>query len=340
MLLLASCKTEYEGQNPTPTDPDAGVPVRTVTLAPASAPLPIQAGGSLASREEARLSFKVGGIIDRMYAREGVSVRRGALLAELKTDEIDARVRQAEQAHAKANRDLARIRRLYADSAATYESVQNLETASEVAASDLEIATFNQRFARIRAPFDGRIVKRLVEPGELISPGTPVYQLVGDRGDGYVLRVGVSDRDVLHLAPGDSASVRLDAYPDRAFVARVTEIGAAADPRSGAFEVEVTLAPTNFPLRIGFVGRVDLFPSRQPAYYHLPLDALVDGEGQRIRVFSFDEQNLARGHSLRVTRLLDSTFVITADQLAGVDRIITAGARHLREGDRVNIIAK
>ena len=337
-LLLAGCKTDYSGQSPSPTDPTAAVPVRTIPLPPAAPPLPVAAGGTVAAKEEARLSFKIGGIVDRMYVREGQTVRRGALLATLNATEIDAQVRQATQGRDKLRRDLQRAQHLYADSAATYETVQNLATALEVAESDLEIAHFNQRYARITAPLSGRIAKRLAEPGELVGPGTPVYELIGEHRNSYVLRVGVSDRDVLHLALGDSATVQLDAYPDAPFTATVTEIAAAADPRTGTFEVEVTLAPGPRDLRIGFVGRVKLYPSRQPPYYQLPMDALVEGEGQRVTIYTLDGEARAQPRELRVLRLLDSSFVVAAEDLLGVQEVITSGAHYLTPGRAVAVV--
>ena len=329
---------DYPGQSSPTEEATAPVPVRTISLPPAAPPLPVEAGGTVAAKEEARLSFKIGGIVDRMYVREGQTVRRGATLATLNTTEIDAQVRQARQRRDKLQRDLQRARNLYADSAGTFETVQNLETGLEVAESNLEIAGFNQRYARVTAPFGGRIARRMAEPGELVGPGTPVYELVGDHLSNYVLRVGVSDRDVLHLAPGDSAAVRLDAYPATAFAATVTEIAAAADPRTGTFEVEVTLEPGNRPLRIGFVGRVELYPSRQPDYYQLPMDALVEGDGQRVTLYTLDADGRALPREVRVVRLLDSSFVVAAEDLRQIGAIVTAGAHYLTPGRAVTVV--
>ena len=198
-LALLSCKTEYPGQEPDLSITDAPIPVQIVPISPSTDPIPIEAGGTIGSKSETRLSFKIGGIIDRTYKAEGQTVRKGQLLAQLKTTEIDAQVMKAEQAQEKAKRDLVRFERLYADSAATLETVQNLRTALEVAESDLRIANFNQQYARIIAPVSGRIVKRFAEAGELIGPGQPVYMLAGEGQRGYVLRVGVADRQMLYL---------------------------------------------------------------------------------------------------------------------------------------------
>lgn len=335
LLALTSCKTDYPGQEATTAPADALVPVEVVALSLSKETIPIEAGGTIGAKEEAKLSFKIGGIIDGVYANEGRYVRKGTVVARLKTTEIDAQVRKAEQAKEKLQRDLDRVKKLYAEQAATLEQVEGLTTALEVASSDLEIAGFNQAYAKITAPVSGRIVKRFAEPGELIGPGSPVFLMIGEGSGSYVLRVGVADRDVLSLALGDRAEVRLDAYEGATVPASVTEIAAAADPRTGTFEVELTLNGQGKTLRNGFVGRASIFPSRQATHYRLPLDALVEGEGRNVRIFYPDANGKAVAKTVRFTHLLDDEFVVPEAELAGISEVITRGAAYLAEGTSI-----
>ncbi|MEL6140859.1 MAG: efflux RND transporter periplasmic adaptor subunit [Bacteroidota bacterium] len=334
LLLMMGCKTEYAGQETQAESSNAPVPVKMVRIAPSTEPIPIEAGGTIGAKEEVRLSFKIGGIVEGIYAEEGQYVRKGKVLARLKTTEIDAEVMKAQQAKDKALRDLERIEKLYVDSATTLENVQNLRTALEVAESDLEIASFNQSYAVITAPVSGRVVKRFAERGELIGAGQPLFQLVGEGQRSYVLRIGVADRDILRLATGDKAEVRLDAYLGDAIPASVTELAAAADPRTGTFEVELTLEPGKRTIRNGFIGRATIFPSRQPAYVKLPLDALVEGNGQLVKVFIPGPEGTATSKEVRVIQVLDNSFAIPAADLADIDQVITAGAAYLSEGQQ------
>lgn len=336
LLFLVACKTDYPGQEAVPAPADAPVPVKVIKIEPETTPIPIEAGGTIGSKEEARLSFKIGGIIDRMNAKEGQFVRRGTVLASLKTTEIDAQVSQARQAVDKLERDLARTKILLSEKAATQENVDNLTTAIEVAKSDLEIAGFNQTYARITAPVSGRIVKRFAERGELVGPGTPVFLIIGEGKNSYVLRVGVADRDVLNLSTGDRAEVRLDAYDGATVPATVTEIAAAADPRTGTFEVELTLDPEGKTLRNGFIGRASIFPKNTPAHYRIPMEALVEGEGKNVTIFYPGPEGTAIAKSVRFTRLLDDAFVVPAEDLAGITQVITKGASYLEAGSRLS----
>ena len=129
---------------------------------------------------------------------------------------------KAKQAVQKAERDMVRIQKMYADTVATLEQVEDLTTRYKVAKSDLAIAEFNQQYAKIIAPVSGRVIKRFAEKNELINPGNPIFQIASNNGKGFVLNIGVADKDVIKLKMGDRAEVIFDAFPDRIIPASLT----------------------------------------------------------------------------------------------------------------------
>ena len=185
--------------------------VRTVPAASVQSAAQTRAVGTLAPRDEIRLAFKVGGVVDSVSVESGDIVRKGQVLAELKRAEVDATVAQAAEGVEKARRDLERARQLRIDEVATEEQVQDLTTAYNVARSNLDAARFNARFARIEAPADGIVFERTVEAGELVQPGQPVVVL-GSTSSGWVVRAGLSDRDVMRMETGAVAEVTFDAF--------------------------------------------------------------------------------------------------------------------------------
>ncbi len=339
LVLLLGCKTDYPGQEAESLPPDAPIPVEVIDISPTDQPIPLEAGGTIGSKTEARLSFKVGGVIDRVYAEEGQYVKRGATLARLKTTEIDAQTAQAQQQRDRLRRDLDRTEKLYAEKAATLEQVEQLTTALEVAESQLEIAEFNRQYATITAPVSGRIASKMAETGELIGPGTPVYLVTGEGRGEHVLRINVADRDLLQLREGDRAEVTLDVFDGRVIAATVTQVATAADPRTGVFEVELTLDAADLALRPGFVGRAKVFPSAAPLHYRIPLAALGEGEGSTATLY-YPEGNRAAKREVHFTHLLDDALVISADQLVGITHIITRGSGYLTEGDSISTASR
>ncbi len=172
--LLLACNPEYSRQE----EPAQILrPVKVERTVPTAQPIPIISSGILGSKTELTRSFKVGGIVERMFVEEGQTVKKGQILARLNQSEISAQVDQARLAAEKTSRDLQRAENLYRDSVITLEQLQDLRTLKEVASADLEIAEFNQNYATIIAEADGKILKRFTEAGELVQPGTPIYQL-------------------------------------------------------------------------------------------------------------------------------------------------------------------
>jgi len=315
--------------------PDEAIPVRTASVTTERLAPPVVATGVLAPKEEIALAFKVGGVVTRVLVDEGHTVRAGDTLALLDLREIDAAVTQARSAAEKAERDLARARRLYADSVATLEQVQNAQTGLDVARAALETASFNRRYAVIVAPAAGVILRRSVEPGELMAPGATALTL-GSHARGVVVRAGLADRDVMRVRSGDRAVVRFDALPGRDFEGRVTEIAATADRATGTFAVEVSLAGASG-LVSGLVGRVEIHPASRATVTLVPVEALLEADGTSGTVYALAaDGRTASRHRVSIAFLDGDRVAVTAG-LDGVSTVITDGAAYLDDGDAVRV---
>jgi RND family efflux transporter MFP subunit len=333
-LLLTGCGVEARAPSAESAAPAPVVDVARATQP--ETPIPVHASGRLASKAEIQLAFKIDGVIDQILVDEGNRVDRGAPLARLNLSEIDARVTEAESALDQARRDRERTARLYRDSVATLETLQNARTAVDVAEARVQAAQFNRRFAVIDAPEGGRVLHRHAEEGEYVRPGTPILTL-GAVDRGWVVRVGLPAEDVVRTAIGDSARVVFDAYPAEAMDARVTEIADAAEARSGTFEVELSVPDPADRLKSGFIGRVTLFPSLGLRPVEIPADALVSGDGSEGVVFRVeDATGTVRRQIVQIARIRDSTLALSGGLVPG-DRVVTTGAPRLSDGDSVRV---
>lgn len=316
---------------------DDVVPVRVAPVREEVVAREVTGTGVLGAKEEIDLGFKVGGVIARVLVHEGETVRRGQLLATLNPAEIDAGVRQAESAAEKAERDLARARRLYADSVVTLSQLQDAETAAEVARAALAAARFNRRYAAIVAPTDGVIVRRSGEAGELAAPGSPILVLASEAAP-WVVRVGVADRDVGRVRPGDPAEVRFAAVPGEVLRGRVTQVAAAAQPQTGTYEVEVTLEGPRGRAALGMIGEVRLRPSAGERLRVVPVGAIAEADGAAGAVYALSSDGR---HARRVPvsiAFIDGDRVAVRGGLEEVARVVTAGAAYLSDGAAVRVV--
>ncbi|MBN1781188.1 efflux RND transporter periplasmic adaptor subunit [bacterium] len=331
ILILQGCQSgpEKKIQN------SEKVPVHVTSVQHRRLSPPIRCNGFLAAAEESKLSFKTGGIIDKITVNEGSAVKKGQCLASLKPDEIEAMVNQARSALDKARRDYQRVQNLFQDSVATLEQVQNAGTAAEVAESQYKIAQFNLEYSKISAPADGVILKILAEKNELIGPGYPVF-LFGSGRKEHVLKVGLSDRDIVRCRVGDSASVGFDPYPERSFPGRIMEIAGAPDPMSGLFETAIRVGAVDVPLMTGFIGRAVLFPSDKILVSIVPMISLVDGSDHQGYIFTVRDSTAVRV-PVHIAFLTENA-VALKDSLNGIDSVVTDGSAYLTHGIEVQVI--
>ncbi|MCK5770504.1 efflux RND transporter periplasmic adaptor subunit [Algiphilus sp.] len=331
---LAACGTaEQDTREAAPR----AVRVAAPEAAPASPDIAVV--GRLELRDEQQLAFRVGGIVDAVNADAGDRIEKGQVLARLDTTEVDAGVEQARASADKARRDLERGERLHADNVITQQQLDDLETAFDVARARLETARFNQRHAIIRAPADGVVLRRMVEPNETVAGGQPVLA-VGDAGSGFVLAAAVPDRDALRLALADPARITVDAMPDAPIRGAVSRIGRQADPRTGTFEVDVALEEAPERLASGLLARarITTADSGETARTGIPLEALVEGDSEAALIFLLADDN-ARVQAREVTvRWFDDERAVLGEPLSEQARVVTTGAGFLRDGEAVRII--
>lgn len=299
----------------------------------------LQYSGLIASNAEARLSFKIGGIVSRVFVKEGDHVSKGQLLATLDLTEIDAQVQQASQNLEKSRRDEVRISNLYKDTVASLEQLQNTHTQLSVATEALRIARFNQQYAQIHAPSGGAILQKLMNEGELATAGNAVFLFNGTEKNDWVVRFGVSDRDWVVLKKGDKAVVNIEAYPGLAFTGIVTKMAEGADPVNGTYPIEITLSPAGHKLAPGLFCTIQLQPSSQQALTIIPIEALVEGDGKTGFVYTLNaDGRTVKKRAIRIA-FLSKDKVAVSEGLDSVDKVITEGVSYLTETAVVKVIS-
>jgi RND family efflux transporter MFP subunit len=332
LVILYACAGRGPAETPGPV-----VAVKTARIADTTIVFGIRTAGKLASKSESRLSFKTGGIIQKIMVDEGQWVRKDQLLAQLNLEEISSRVTQAELALKKAERDYERAGNLYRDSVATLEQFQNAGTALELARSDASIAYFNLQYSTIRAPSNGKILKRIAESNEIIAPGHPVFLFASTGGD-WIVRANLTDRDIVRIGMGDSAHVSFDAYPGEIYSGRISELGTAADPYTGTYEVEVQMTSRPETLVSGFIAKVDIYPEAMEKHVVIPVESLIDGTGLTGYVMVLAGGQPER-RKIQIHAVTDHGIVVR-EGLSPGEELITEGAQYIKSGSRIEINAK
>lgn len=331
LLFIAGCS----GRETPPAVEDI-TPVRVAPVVKKEISIPVLSSGILAPSEEIKLSFKTGGIIDRINAREGQRVKKGTLLASLDLSEINSSVNQARNGYEKALRDFNRAENLYRDSVATLEMRQNASTALEVAKSTLDMAEFNLRHSSIVAPSEGTILKQLAKQDELIATGYPVF-LFGAAGESWKVKTGLSDRDVVKISLSDSAVIRFDAHPGVVFRAVVAEIGGMADPYTGTYETELMLEPSGYRLASGFVGSVEIFPATKRSFTVVPVASITEADGFKGYIYVVTDSSTVSKIRVNIEGMPGESAAITGIP-ENIREVVSEGAAYLKDGKKIRVI--
>jgi HlyD family secretion protein len=298
---------------------EEGVQVRLEEVEARDLVARVTASGNVRARRSVDMSSDVSARVSQLLVREGDDVRAGQVLLRLDPTQFEAAASRARaglsQAQAQASQQEASLIRTERDyerlrSLSTRDSVlvspQQLQDAStnvEVARSSLEAAKHGVEQARasveeavdrlsktvFRAPIDGKVTRLQVEEGETVIIGTmnnpgSLILTISDLGVVEVV-VQVDETDVPELSVGDSAEVKIDAFPNETFTGRVTEIGNSAirPPSSQAagqqaaidFEVVITLDHPPATLRPDLSATADIVTETRTHVLTVPIIALT-----------------------------------------------------------------
>ena len=286
---------------------------------------------------------------------EGDRVSRGAVLVHIRSSEYEDKVHQASSQAAaaeavaqKAKLDFDRATHLYDsqsitkpdfDSArAQYDASQEELKSARALTSEAEIAL---RDTSLTAPFDGDIVKKVVELGAFVGPGVPAFALA--KTDVVKIVVGVPDTVVRSVKLGQPVDVAIDAFPTRTFHARISRMSSAADTTTRNFEVEVAIPNHDHLLKVGMIGSLQFAnadgASRTSALL-VPLSAVVQAKDGKYGVFvvsSSSAGEVARLLSVDIGAVNGSEITVVSGLETG-ERIITTGANLLKDGQRIEVL--
>jgi len=284
--------------------PPAGDPVDAEAVEVSVVPevLPVQ--GTTRARQRAEISTRMMAQVNRLHVDIGAEVRAGQVLVQLGTADIGSSrakavaARDAAQAaHSEADRQARRMETLYEQDVVPMVRRDQarlglIQAASQLAVAQATLAEVNTaaEYARITAPFDGVVVARHVDAGDLAAPGQPLIDIesVGPR-DG-VLAVPVER--AAGLTPGTEITVR--AATGATTVAQVRAVAGGADQRTRTVEALVEL-PEDWPTGMSITAEIPI-GTRQAVL--IPVDAVVH-RGQLTGVRVVDEN----GTVLRWVRL-------------------------------------
>lgn len=310
------------------------LPVAAAEVRPRELARSVGVSGPVEPVRTVAVNAQMAGTVLRVLAEEGRRVAAGEPLAELDARETRAQLDRARAVLANAEAAHQRSEMLAAEGLASGSELDGARAAFDIAKADVALWTTRLAFSRIEAPVAGVVTGKFVERGGAVSANQRLFEIAEDAL--LVVRVRVSELDVVHLEEGRAVSVRLDAYPDARLSGRVRRIFPSADAASRLVPVEIALAPAprGVEVRPGFLARVEFTVERRTGALAVPAAAVgVSDRGPFVYLVEADTL-VRRGVETGITA---SGWVEIRDGLAAGERVVTSGHSNLRPGAQVRV---
>lgn len=335
LLLLSGCERAITEPAPAPRA-EFSLPVQAAEVVPRDLSRTIRVSAPVEPLRTVRLATSIEGIVSAVLVEEGDTVRSGEVVARLDVAEQRAELARAQARQEEREAHLARLddlrRRDYVD-AGTFDAAR-AELA--IAGSEVELWQTRVGFGTLRASAGGTVIARHVEPGEAVSRHAPVVDLADL--EQLVLRLGVSELDVVALRPDAPVQVAVDALAaGQQIDGQIRRIFPAAESASRLVVVEVALPDAAAQgVRPGYLARAELLVDRRERALAVPVSAVAElEEGHYVMLIGNDDRLERRPVRIGIAR---GAWQEILEGLAPGDRVVATNPLDLSEGARVRIV--
>lgn len=340
LALTAGCGKE------TPEVRPAGRDVKCATAKAESGTLPvvITAVASVEPADHVQVSTRMMGWVSKLDAREGDAVRKGQRLLSIddadlraKRAQVEAGIREAEAVVANAEANAKRFANLYESKAVSKQQLDDVDTGLARARAGLDRARAARTeldahldYLDIRAPLDGVVTRRMVEVGDMASPGYPLMYV--DNLDSMKVVAHLAEKDVDDVSVGDAIDVDVTSLEGAVYRSAITRIVQSANPGSRTYDVEAYVPNPERRLQPGMFARA-LLPIGERRAVTVPVEAIVE-RGQLTGVFVVADDAAAHLRWVRLGDAADGRVEVLSG-LTGDETVVVESEIPLAEGDKV-----
>lgn len=288
---------------------------------------------SLQAPNEAMIVAKTSGVLLRLQAEEGDTVRAGQVLARLDPERTRLEVARSEAMLRKLEAEFKRSTELFERKLIAADAHERIRFDVDTQRAAYNLAKLELSYTDIVAPFDGVIAERMVKEGNLINVNQTLFRIVDAARLEAVLNV--PERELATLRRGLPVRLAVDALPGIAFEGRIDRISPVVDAATGTFRATASFVDAEARLKPGMFGRIAVVYDQRHDSLTVPRLALLE-EGDDAAVFVVRDGTVVR---TRVSLgYINGEFAEVKRGVEEGDRVVTAGKVAVRDGSKVEVI--
>lgn len=276
MTLLTSCGGQQKA--PAINEADRVVEVKAEPVTGAIGSSNLHYSGTTEPFQTISLSFENVGTVENVFVQDGDAVKKGQLLATLNKAD-DEHLQNATLAKYKQAKDAYnRFKSVYKSGSLAEIKWVEIETSFKEAESQMQLARSSVEKCKMRAPVDGVVGKRDIEPGQYsLSIKSPIEIVIIKK---ILVKISVTENEISKIKKGQRATFCIAALNGKTFSGTVSSVGVVADPLSLTYDVKIMVPNSNLEIKPGMVCDVYLNTGVEQNYLTVSEDAVSkDDEG-------------------------------------------------------------
>ena len=271
---------------------------------------------------------KISGTIQGLLVEKGAKVSEGQPILKISLEDRVERLNEAKAQRMKREAEYKAYQALHAKKFASDTELATKKAELELAQAALQKATLDMEYTEVKAPFSGILDQRLVEVGDLVSPGQAILRVIDI--ETIKVEVPVTEDLMVLLRMGQGADVMVQG---KTFQGKVIFIGAEADVSTRMFPVELVFANPSGSVPSGATAEVHLSFEKSPAHLITPAILALKEDGQ-MGVKVIDAENKAVFYPIEILSQTDAGMWVKG--LPETCRIMTVGQDFVQVGQKVD----
>jgi multidrug efflux system membrane fusion protein len=291
--------------------------------------------GAVRARVETDLAFRVAGKIAERKVVAGSLVKAGDVLAVLDPQDSQLNLAAAQADNELAQSEYKRYVDLYKKGFVSHSLVDQYSNQAKLAQAKFNLIKNQSSYTELKADNDGVISSVLAEAGQVVAAGQPVMRFAAHGGREVMINVPEGRYEALRATP--MLRISLWALPGKVYSGSLREISPQADAATRTHEARITIEDAGEEVQLGMTASVYAGEAAGEPRYRLPLTAIA-GTKEQPAVWVIDGDHV-RGVPVRVANYLEDAAIVQG-ALKTEDRVVTAGAHLLTDGENVTAVAR